>query len=63
MTPSPELLAILVCPAPDCRAKLDAQREAGVLTCVGCGRRYPIRERWIELIPEEALPPSPTATE
>lgn len=63
MQPSPDLLEILVCPVPDCRAKLDAQREVGRLTCVRCGRRYPIRDGWIELVPDEALPPLAPATE
>ena len=51
----PELLAILACPQPDCRAALQCIPE--FLECTGCGRRYPNRGAWPTLIPEEALPP------
>jgi len=51
---APELLAILVCPHPTCRARLEQRGDR--LVCTGCGRRYRIAERWIELIPEDAEP-------
>lgn len=52
---APELLELLACPAPQCRAAL---REApDCLMCTGCGRKYPIRGDWPTLIPEEAEPP------
>ncbi len=51
----PELLEILACPVPECRAKL-VLREP-YLVCTGCGRRYPFEDAWPVLIPEEALPP------
>lgn len=35
-----ELLEILVCPA--CKTKVVLEEE--LLTCSGCGRRYPIRD-------------------
>jgi uncharacterized protein YbaR (Trm112 family) len=47
-----ELLKILVCPVPECRAKLELRDNR--LVCTGCGRRYRIEERWPVLIPEEA---------
>ncbi len=53
-----ELLQILACPLPECRAALELRDER--LVCTGCGRRYPIEERWPVLIPEEAeLPEEP----
>ena len=50
----PELLEILACPVPECRAKLELRGEC--LACTGCGRRYRIEDRWPVLIPEEAEP-------
>lgn len=50
----PELLEILACPVPACRAKL---RETPThLICTACGARYPMTENWPTLIPEEAQP-------
>ena len=55
-----ELLEILACPVPECRAKLELCEDR--LVCSGCGRRYPIEDRWPVLIPEEAeLPEKPEA--
>ncbi len=51
----PELLALLVCPVPECHAPLDLREP--YLVCQRCGLRYPADERWPVLIPEEALPP------
>ncbi len=48
----PEVVEILVCPVPECRAKLVL--EDGALVCRACGRRYRIEESWPVLIPEEA---------
>ncbi|MFQ5806524.1 MAG: Trm112 family protein [Phycisphaerae bacterium] len=50
-----QLLRILVCPVPECRAKLELRDDC--LVCSACGRRYRIEERWPVLIPEEAEPP------
>jgi len=50
-----ELLKILVCPVPECRATLELRDDR--LVCTACGRRYRIEERWPVLIPEEAEPP------
>lgn len=56
----PQLLEILACPVPECRAALTLADAA--LVCVGCGRRYRIEQSWPVLIPEEAeLPPSPNS--
>lgn len=52
------LLDILACPQSTCRARL--RRDADRLVCTGCGLRYPIRENWVELIPEEAEGPDVT---
>ncbi len=51
------LLDILACPRPSCRARL--ARDGDWLVCTGCRVRYPIRENWVELIPEEADAPHP----
>jgi uncharacterized protein YbaR (Trm112 family) len=57
---SAELLKILACPVPECRAGLELHDDR--LVCTGCGRRYPIEDRWPVLIPEEAeLPEKPEA--
>jgi uncharacterized protein YbaR (Trm112 family) len=53
-----ELLELLACPVPECRARLELRDDR--LVCTGCGRRYPIEDRWPVLIPEEAeLPETP----
>jgi uncharacterized protein YbaR (Trm112 family) len=55
-----ELIKILACPVPGCRASLELRDER--LVCTGCGRRYRIEDRWPVLIPEEAeLPEEPEA--
>ena len=51
---SPELLAILACPVPECRGALELRGAR--LVCVRCGLRYPVEERWPVLIPDEAEP-------
>jgi uncharacterized protein YbaR (Trm112 family) len=53
-----ELLKILACPVPECRARLELRGDR--LVCNGCGRRYRIEERWPVLIPEEAKLPEDT---
>lgn len=50
-----QVVKILVCPVPECRAKLELCGDR--LVCTACGLRYPIEERWPVLIPEEADPP------
>lgn len=52
---SAELLEILACPVPECRARLELRGER--LVCTACGRRYPLEDRWPVLIPEEAERP------
>jgi uncharacterized protein YbaR (Trm112 family) len=53
--PSPDLLAILVCPVPTCHGALDVHEA--YLVCRRCGLRYRLEEHWPVLIPEEAEPP------
>jgi len=52
----PDLLAILVCPVPECRAALE--QRAARLICQECGLQYRIENGWPVLIPEEAMPPA-----
>lgn len=52
---APELLELLVCPAPTCRGPL--RQEGDRLVCGRCGLRYRVEESWPVLIPEEAEPP------
>lgn len=48
-----ELLDILACPA----CKADVKLENDKIVCVGCGRRYPVREGIpVMLIDEAELP-------
>ncbi|MBI5865187.1 MAG: Trm112 family protein [Planctomycetes bacterium] len=48
----PEVLELLVCPVPECRARLELRDDR--LVCTACGRRYRIEQSWPVLIPEEA---------
>jgi uncharacterized protein YbaR (Trm112 family) len=48
---SPELLAIIVCPA--CRNKLDYNEPRQTLTCTSCRRIYPIKDGIPVLLVEE----------
>jgi uncharacterized protein YbaR (Trm112 family) len=52
---NPDLLAILVCPVPECHGPLE--QRADRLVCLKCGLRYRIEEQWPVLIPDEAEPP------
>ncbi len=52
--PSAELLEILVCPVPECRAALVPHDQE--LVCAACGLRYPCEGAWPTLVPEEARP-------
>ncbi len=47
-----DLLAILACPVPECRAAL-VERD-GRLACTRCGLEYRIEHGWPVLIPDEA---------
>ncbi len=49
---SPELLAIMQCPA--CEGELSERREQPALVCAACGRAYPIREGIPVMLMEEA---------
>ncbi|MFC5729589.1 MULTISPECIES: Trm112 family protein [Nocardioides] len=51
---SPELLAIIVCPA--CRAELELT-ETPELVCTGCGLAYPVRDGIPVLLVDEARKP------
>ena len=51
---TPDLLAILRCPA--CRAELAHDESAATLTCRGCGLIYPIRDGIPILLIDEAKP-------
>lgn len=57
MTPiSAELLALLACPVPECRASLRLTENG--LQCLGCSRTYPVTETGPVLIPEDAAGPT-----
>jgi len=55
---SPELLAIIVCPA--CKGDLSVTTagEATELTCGGCGLVYPVRDGIPVLLVDEARKPA-----
>lgn len=57
---SPELLAILACPVPECHGPLEPRGER--LVCTRCGLQYRWEERWPVLIPEEAAPADSAAS-
>ena len=44
MAVNPELLKILVCPVPTCRAALEVVNNGQGLKCTQCHRVYPIRD-------------------
>ena len=50
-----EVMALLVCPVPECRAALDLVKNG--LRCTVCGRVYPVTDTGPVLIPEEAVVP------
>ncbi len=54
-----DLLAILVCPVPECRAPLVERHER--LSCTRCGLEYRIEHGWPVLIPDEAERPNATS--
>jgi uncharacterized protein YbaR (Trm112 family) len=49
---SPDLLAIMQCPA--CAGELTERHEPPALVCSDCGRAYPIREGIPVMLIEEA---------
>lgn len=54
----PELLEILACPACHSTPLLESTGDDGdTLTCTGCRRRYPIRDRIPVLLVDEAVLP------
>lgn len=53
----PELLAILVCPVPECRAPLLERGDR--LVCTRCGLAYRTDPGWPVLIPDQAERPAP----
>ena len=52
-----ELLEILACP--DCRAKVELRDD--FIVCIGCRKRYPIRDNIPIMLINEALPPETAA--
>jgi len=53
---SKELKEILACPV--CLVPVTAIGGDTELECRACGRRYPVREGFPVMIPEEATPPT-----
>ena len=49
---SPDLLALMQCPA--CAGELSERVEPPALVCAGCGRAYPVREGIPVMLVEEA---------
>ena len=56
MPVSPELLALLVCPA--CKKPIELSSDGQGLRCTGCNLVYPIRDGFPVMIKEEARPAS-----
>ncbi|MFD0806787.1 Trm112 family protein [Nocardioides caeni] len=55
---SPELLAIVVCPACHGELVVTPQGEATELVCGGCGLAYPVRDGIPVLLVDEARKPA-----
>lgn len=51
---SPDLLAIMQCPA--CRGELTEDEERSALVCSSCGLAYPVRDGIPVMLVEEATP-------
>jgi uncharacterized protein YbaR (Trm112 family) len=51
---SPEFLALLACPVPECHGPLELRAET--LHCPRCRAEYRLEHGWPVLIPEEATP-------
>jgi len=56
MPVDPRLLEILICPA--CHGEIRETEAPEGLTCLECGRVYPIRDGIPVMLPEEASPPT-----
>jgi uncharacterized protein len=56
MALSEELKQILACPV--CHTPVRALGADEELECVSCGRRYPVRDGFPIMLPEEATPPT-----
>jgi uncharacterized protein YbaR (Trm112 family) len=54
MSPDPQLLEMISCPAPD-RAPLRFDADAQTLTCTSCGRVFPVRDGLPVLLLDEVL--------
>ncbi|GBE24632.1 hypothetical protein BMS3Bbin02_00907 [bacterium BMS3Bbin02] len=52
---SPELLAIMQCPA--CHGDLVEDEERKALVCGSCGLAYPVRDGIPVMLVDEAVPP------
>jgi uncharacterized protein YbaR (Trm112 family) len=53
---SPELIALLVCPA--CRGEIEYKDRRRVIICTQCDRHYPVRDDIpVMLIEEATIPP------
>jgi len=50
-----QLLEILACP--DCKQPVELEDDQ--LVCIGCGKRYPIRDGIPVMLIEDAQPPPP----
>jgi len=53
----PELLEILCCPK--CRADVKYDQSAELLTCVSCGRTYPVKDGIPVMLVDESEGPGP----
>ncbi len=54
---TPELLAVLACPADD-HGSLTVDVEAGRLVCATCRRSYPVSDGIPVLLLDQAVPPT-----
>ncbi|MBU0548966.1 MAG: Trm112 family protein [Candidatus Omnitrophica bacterium] len=54
MTLDPELIDILVCP--DCKSGVKLQE--GKIICLGCGRKYPVKNGIPIMLIDESEPPN-----
>jgi uncharacterized protein len=56
MSPDPQLLEMIACPAPD-HAPLRYDEQAQTLTCTSCARVFPVKDGLPVLLLDEARTP------
>lgn len=62
-TLDPDFIALLACPVCDDRPPLRLAPDSSAFLCGRCGRAYPIRDGFPDLVPEDAILPGTAVSE